>query len=67
MSTGVFGAYLTDLALPLEQVEEVTEYSYEKCLSMRKMFYEGRCWDLLSKGPCDKSKWQNIDILLYIQ
>lgn len=58
-SAGVLGAYLSNVPLPLDQAVEVTE-SYEKCLLMKKIFYEGQCWELLSKEPCDKSKCQNI-------
>ncbi|VVC34918.1 Domain of unknown function DUF4789 [Cinara cedri] len=57
LKISIFGVYQTDFALPLDQVEEISEYSYEKCLLMRKIFYEGQCWELLSKGPCDKNQW----------
>jgi hypothetical protein len=51
----VFGYYLANLILPSNPHKEL-EYTYEKCLSMRKIFYEGQCWDLLTKGPCDEGK-----------
>jgi len=51
--TDVFGYYLADLTLPSKS-KEMTEHTYEKCLSMRKILYEDQCWDLLTKGPCDE-------------
>ncbi|XP_025193308.1 uncharacterized protein LOC112593186 isoform X2 [Melanaphis sacchari] len=57
--TDVFGYYLADLTIsnPLEQ----PEYIYKKCLSMNKVVYEDRCWDLLTKGPCDEGQWLVLD------
>jgi len=52
--TDVFGYYLADLTISNPQ--EPSEYINEKCLSMNKIVYEDRCWDLLTKGPCDEGK-----------
>jgi len=52
--TDVFGYYLADLTI--SNPSEPSEYIYEKCLSMNKIVYEDRCWDLLTRGPCDEGK-----------
>ncbi|KAE9525928.1 hypothetical protein AGLY_013977, partial [Aphis glycines] len=54
-STDVFGYYLADLTIP--NPREPSEYIYEKCLLMNKIVYEDRCWDLLTRGPCDEGQW----------
>lgn len=51
--TDVFGYYIADLTLP-EKTQKVSEFTYEKCLSKRKILYEDQCWDLLTRGPCDE-------------
>lgn len=53
--TDVSGYYLANLILPPNPHKE-QQYTYEKCLSMRKILYKGQCWDLLTKGPCDEGK-----------
>lgn len=52
--TDVFAYYLADLTIPTNPHEQSAEYIYEKCLSMNKILYQDRCWDLLTKGPCDE-------------
>uniref|UniRef100_A0A2S2NIH5 DUF4789 domain-containing protein n=1 Tax=Schizaphis graminum TaxID=13262 RepID=A0A2S2NIH5_SCHGA len=57
--TDVFSYYLADLTIPNSR--EQSEYIYKKCLSMNKIVYEDRCWDLLTKGPCDEGQWLVLD------
>lgn len=42
-------------------VSEDSEYldphvSHKDCLKMKKVFYGGRCWDLLTRGPCEEGQ-----------